>query len=91
MGKVSNIMKTNFGGELIYHKFCLKAKKRFNTKKSFLCLYAPVILIDSIYRKNGNYYPKVFSDIEIYCSNSDEEHYYKKCINLFLETLSLGL
>ena len=27
----------------------------------------------------------MFLDIEIHCGNSDEEYYYKKCINLFLE------
>ena len=42
------------------------------------------ILTDSIYRKNENYYPKVFlekyyfiEDIRIYCSNSDEEYLMK--------------
>ena len=32
-------------------------------------------------------FSKVLLDIEIYCSYSDEEYYYEKCINLFLETL----
>ena len=41
-------------------------------------------MIDSIYRKNQNYYLKVFLDKEIYYNNSDEE-YYEKCINLFSE------
>ena len=49
-------------------------------------MYVPVILIDSIDKKDENYYffRKIFfiEDIEIYCSNSDEE-----CINF----LSLGL
>ena len=31
-----------------------------NRKGGCHCLYAPIILIDSIYRKNENYYPKVF-------------------------------
>ena len=51
-------------------------------------------MIDSIYRKDENYYPKVFlgkyyfiEDIEIYCSNSDAEYYDEECINLFLKTL----
>ena len=26
-------------------------------------------------------------DIEIFCSNSDEEHYDEECLNLFLESL----
>ena len=58
------------------------------------CLYAPVILIDSIYIKDEKYYSKVLSEkycfieeIEIYCSNSDEEYYNKECINLFLKNL----
>ena len=53
-----------------------------NTKGGFQCLYAPIILIDLIYRKDEKYYPKVFleevyiiEDIEIFCSNSDEEYY----------------
>ena len=52
--------------------------KKINPKRGFQGLYAPVILVDSIYRKNEDYYPKVFlaqyyfiEDIEIYCSNSD--------------------
>ena len=39
-------------------------------------------------------YPKVLlekcyfiEDLEIYCSNSDEEYYHEECINLFLESL----
>ena len=31
-----------------------------NTKRGFQCLYAPAILIDSVYRKDETYYPKVF-------------------------------
>ena len=31
-----------------------------NTKESFQCFYILVILFDSVYRKDGNYYPKVF-------------------------------
>ena len=45
----------------------LKMKKLFtkymnfrkSTKGGFQCLYAPLILTDSIYRKYENYYPKV--------------------------------
>ena len=58
-----------------------KSWKRINAKGGFHCLYAPVILIDSIYRKDENLYPKVFlekyyfiENIEIYCSNSVEEY-----------------
>ena len=38
----------------------LKADERFNTKESFQCYYIPVIIFDSVYRKDGNYYPKVY-------------------------------
>ena len=40
--------------------FKKKAEKRFNTKESFQYFYMSVILFDSVYRKNENYYPKVF-------------------------------
>ena len=92
--KVSNIIKSKFNSELIYSKKYLKAEKKINTKGGFQFLYATIILIDSIYRKYENYYPKVFlekyyfiEDIEIFCSNSDEEYYDEECMNLFLETL----
>ena len=60
--KVSNIIKTQFNSKLIYNKKYLKAERRFNTKESFQSFYIPVILFDSVYRKDGNYYPKVFSE-----------------------------
>ena len=88
------IIKRKFNNEPIYSKKYLKAERnKINTKGSFQCLYAPKILIDSVYRKDENYYPIVFfekyyfiEDKEIY-SNSDEEYYNKECINLFLEAL----
>ena len=59
-----------------------------NTKGGFQCLYAPVMLVDLIYRKDENYYPKVLlvkyyftEDIETYCSNSDEEYYDEEYMN----------
>ena len=58
--KVSNITKKKFNSELIYNKIYLKAEKRFNKKESFQCFYIPVILFDSVYRKDGNYYPSAF-------------------------------
>ena len=62
--KFSNIIK-RISSELRYTKKYLVAKKPFNAKESFQCLYrkaipVPVILIDSIYRKDENYNPKVF-------------------------------
>ena len=59
----------------------IKAKKKLNTNRGFQWLYAPITLIDSIYRIDENYYPKVFlekyfiEDIYIFGSNSDEEYY----------------
>ena len=44
----------------MYNKKYLKAKKKFNTKESFQCFIKTVMLFDSVYRKDGNYYPKVF-------------------------------
>ena len=51
------------------------------------CFHAPVILNDSIYRKNESYYPKVFletccfiEDIDLFCSNSDKANYDEECI-----------
>ena len=45
----------------------LKVEKKINTKESLQCFYnintytcnIPVILIDSVFRKDVNYYPKV--------------------------------
>ena len=56
--KVSNIIK-KINSELIYNKKYLKAEKRFNTRESFQCFYIPVILLDSVYRKDRNYYPTI--------------------------------
>ena len=44
----------------MYNKRYLKAEKRFSIKESFQCFYKPVILFDSVYRKDVNYYLKVF-------------------------------
>ena len=41
---------------IIYHFFL----KNIDIFIGLHCLYAPVILIDSVYRKDENYYPKVF-------------------------------
>ena len=58
--KVCNIIKPKFNSELIYSKKDLKAEKKLNPERGFQCLYALIILIDSIYRKDENYYHKVF-------------------------------
>ena len=57
--KVSTIIQIN-KNELIYNKKYLKAEKGFNTNESFQCFYIPAIMFDSVYKKDGNYYPKVF-------------------------------
>ena len=44
----------------INSKKYLKPEKRFNTKESFHCFYIPVILFDSVYRKDGSYYISAF-------------------------------
>ena len=62
--KVSNMMK-KINSKLIYNKKYLKAKKRLTAKKSFQCFYIPVILFDSVYTKDGNYYPTVFLEKSI--------------------------
>ena len=92
--QVRNIIKNKFNSKLIYSKKYLKAEKKINAKGGFQCLHTPVMLIDSIYRKDENFYPKVFlekyyftEDIEIDCGNSDEEYSDEKCIHLLLETL----
>ena len=52
--------------ELIYNKKYLKTEKRFNTKESFQFLHIPVILFDSVRRKDGNFYPNVFLETFIH-------------------------
>ena len=68
----------------------LKRKKEKTTKGGFQCLYAPIIVIDSSYRKVENCYSKVclekyyfieerlfcyfIEDMQIFCSNPDEEY-----------------
>ena len=56
--KVSNMIK-KINSEFIYNKKYLKAEKEFNAKESFSMFYIPVILIDSVFIKDGYYYPKV--------------------------------
>ena len=96
--EVSNIIKKRFNSKLVYNKKYLN----INTKEGFQCFYASVILIDSVYRKDETYYPKVFLEnynfndyIEIYSDeeysdNSDEKIQINKikCIYLYLEKTS---
>ena len=90
--KIRKIMKSTFNRELIIKKH-LKAEKKKH-KRSLQCLYAPVILVDSIYRKDEDNYSKMFSekyyfneDMGICCSNSDEEYYDEERINFLLKIL----
>ena len=57
-GKSFIIKKNN--SELVYNKKYIKAGNKIDTKESFQCFYIPLILTDSVYRKDKNYYPKVF-------------------------------
>ena len=59
MGKSQQCNK-KINSELINNKKNLKAGKRFDTKESFQCFYIPVILSNSVYIKDGNYYLKMF-------------------------------
>ena len=58
--KVSNIIKNKFNSELTYNKKYQKSKIKFNTKENFQCFYIPVMLIDSVYRKDENHCPNMF-------------------------------
>ena len=59
--KARNIVRNKFNSKFIYSKKYLKGEKKTKkTKGSFECLYASLILFDSIYRKDKNYDPKVF-------------------------------
>ena len=71
--KVSNIIKKEFNSELVYKKKQKKTKKKKNLKveKNYLnkAFYISVIVIDSVYRKDENYYLKMF--LEKYNSIDD--------------------
>ena len=56
--KVSNIIKKEFNSKLVYNEKYIKAENKINTKEGIQCFYIPVTLIDSVYRKDENYYPK---------------------------------
>ena len=58
--KYMTIWGKKINSELTHNKKCLKVEKRFNIKESFKCFYIPIILLDSVYRKDRNYCPKVF-------------------------------
>ena len=58
--KGSTIIK-KINSEDIYNKKYLKAEKRFNTIESFQLFYTPAILLDSVYRKDGSVFRKLYS------------------------------
>ena len=57
--KVSNIIK-KINIQSIYNKKYLQLEKKFTTRESSQCFYIPVLLIDSVYRKDESYYPEEF-------------------------------
>ena len=73
---LSYIIK-KYSSELIYIKKYLKAEKRCNTKENFPenFSYTVVILFNSVYRKDGNFYPEVF--LETFIHNLFFEEYKK--------------
>ena len=91
--KVSNFIK-KINSELVYNKKYIKRENKINTKESLQCFYIPVMLIDSVYRKDENYYPKVFLEkhnlIKILEIHSNYSYYIdsddEKCKDLFLGT-----
>ena len=72
---ISNEIK-KINGELICNKKYLKAEKRFKTKESFQYFYIPVILFDSLFKKDGNYYPKIFLE------NFIQKFFWRYVINI---------
>ena len=62
--KLSNMIKKNLIVNLCIVKKYLQVEK--NTNEGFQRLHAPVILIDSVYRKHVNYCPSVFRKILFY-------------------------
>ena len=71
--KVRNSIRKEFDSEPVYNEKYLKTRiksynGKFNTnfynnkipKESYQCIYLSVILIDSVFRTDENYYPQVF-------------------------------
>ena len=61
--KGSNSIKKEFNSEAFYNEKYLKTKIKSYNGKINICIYLHlhllVILIDSVYRKDKNYYPQV--------------------------------
>ena len=71
--KFSNIIKKEFDSKPVYNEKCIKTKiKSYNgkintnfhnnkiPKEGSQCICLSVILIDSVYKKDKNYYPQAF-------------------------------
>ena len=71
--KVSNIIKKEFDSELVYNEKYLKTKiKSYNgkiytnfhnnkiLKEGSQCIFLSVLLVESVYKEDKNYYPQVF-------------------------------
>ena len=70
-GKKSTIASKKFNREPAHNKKYLKTKIKFykgkiSTKKGAPCMYISIMLIDSVYRKDENYYPQVFLEKQKY-------------------------
>ena len=59
-----------------YLKVEKKKKKKIKTKEEFQCISVPVILIDSVYRKNKNCFSQVWIE---------EYNFKKTCLILMTE------
>ena len=73
-GKKSAIASKNNNSEPVHNKKYLKTeiksyKGRINIKEGSQCICISVILTDSVYRKNKNYYPEVFLQKHRYAVN----------------------
>ena len=58
--KFGNDNNKKINSELIYNKKYLKAEKKSYNEKINTCIYISVILIDSDYIKDKDYYPRMF-------------------------------
>ena len=60
-GKKSAIASKNNNSEPVHNKIYFKTEiNRINVKEGSQCICISVILTDSVYRKDKNYYPQVF-------------------------------
>ena len=65
-------------------------KHKRTHKEAFNVYMDQILLIGSIYRKDGNCYPKLFlekyyfvKDIKMFGSNFDKKYFDEKCIIIF--------